>query len=424
MTDGPDDRDTNTTTDTDTNAGAGTAMDADAGWSRSESEVLSSARALLDEGRHGVLATVIDVEGSAYRRPGAKMLVPADGAGGIGHITAGCLEDEVERLAAEVLEAGEPRVERYDLMPEADDDVWGLGVGCNGIVDVLLEPIDEGYRPVLDAFAGGEDVGVLTVVPAPTGEGDAAASGTEEGTTPPVGARAYYDPSTGTFELGEAFPASLAERLRDAVATLTDRGRADTLRVDGTSVLVDGIAAPDDLLVVGTGNDVRPIVELGSRVGFQVTVVGFRGAAARADRFPAADEVVSTSPARMRDAVEIDAETAVVVATHNFVDDRLAIDELLASPAQYVGLMGPRERFEEMLEEFETEGREFSPDELDRLYTPVGLDLGAGDPGGIATSILAEVLAVVNDREPRHLRDREGPIHERVEVETDGSGER
>jgi xanthine dehydrogenase accessory factor len=401
-----------------------TETDTDADWSRAEADVLASARELLAGEGRAVLATVIDVEGSAYRRPGAKMLIPEEGDGGIGHITAGCLEEEVERVAAEVLAAGEPRVERYDLMPEADDDVWGLGVGCNGVVDVLLEPIDESYRPVLDALAAGEDVGVLTVVPAPAGDADAAVDVADaddaDGAAAPVGARAYYDPGTGEFRLGDAFPAALAERLRDAAGTLTARGRADTVAVDGTAVFVDGIAAPDDLYVVGTGNDVRPIVEAGKRAGFRVTVVGFRGADARADRFPAADEVVSTSPARIREAVDLDGDSYVVVATHNFVDDRLALDELLASPVPYVGLMGPRERFEEMLEEFDEEGREFSSDELSRLYTPVGLDLGAGDPGGIAVSIVGEVLAVANGREPRHLRDREGPIHDRLEVETDG----
>jgi xanthine dehydrogenase accessory factor len=384
----------------------------DAGWA-SAADVLAHARAAVDAGETPVLATVIDVAGSAYRRPGAKMLVTDDG--GVGHVTAGCLEGEVERVAASVRADGEPRVERYDLTPAADDDVWGLGVGCNGVVDLLVEPVDEGYRRALDPVAAGDDVGVLTVVDRPGDEGD-------DGDGPPVGARAYYDPAAGTFDRDDDFPATLAGRLREAVATVTDRGGADTVVVDGTAVFVDGLRAPDDLLVCGTGNDVRPIVDAGRRAGLRTTVVGFRGATATAERFPTADAVVSTSPGRLREAdgVDLDASTYVVVATHNFVDDRLAVDELLASPVPYVGLMGPRERFEEMLDEFDAEGRTFSAAELDRLYTPVGLDLGDGTPGGIATSIVAEVLAVANGREPRHLRDREGPIHERSDLATDG----
>jgi xanthine dehydrogenase accessory factor len=338
------------------------------------------------------------------------MVIPEDGAG-VGHITAGCLEDEVQGLASDVLEAGEPRVEHYDLMPEAeeDDDVWGLGVGCNGRIDILLEPLDETYRPAVDAFEEGYDVGVLTVT-----------TGTH------AGARAYYDPRGETFDLGEGFDADLAERVRGVSAELTARGKADsvTVEVEGESVtvFVDGLTAPSKLVVVGTGHDVGPIAELGAQADFRVSVVGFRGAAAKADRFPAASEVVSTSPARMTDEFDFDANSYVVVATHNFVDDRLAIEALLDTPVPYVGLMGPHERFEEMLDDFEDEGTTFTDAQLDRLYTPVGLDLGGGSPYQIALSIVSEVLAVRNDRQPRHLRTREGTIHDRVELSADGSG--
>jgi xanthine dehydrogenase accessory factor len=379
----------------------------DTNWSVPETDVLASARDVLDGDRRGVLATVIAVEGSAYRRPGAKMLIP-EGGEGVGHITAGCLEDDVQRLAAEVLDAGEPRVERYDLMPEegGDDDVWGLGVGCNGVIDILLEPLDETYRPAVEAFAAGRDVGVLTVVEAADADR--------------VGARAYYDPVADEFSLGESFPADVAERVRRATADLTAQGRADTLELDDASVFVDGLAAPADLVVVGTGHDVGPIAEFGKQADFRVTVVGFRGANARADRFPSADAVVSTSPAQIREAVDFDADTYVVVATHNFVDDRLTVEQLFETDVPYVGLMGPRDRFEEMLDDFDSEGRTVTADELDRLYTPVGLDLGGGSPQQIALSIVSEVLAVENERTPQHLRNRAGTIHDRVEVRSGG----
>ncbi|WP_380675686.1 XdhC family protein [Salinigranum sp. GCM10025319] len=220
---------TDDTHETDGVDGADERPGTDANWSVPETEVLARAREILDGDRRGVLATVIRVEGSAYRRPGAKMVIPENGDG-VGHITAGCLEDEVQGLAAEVLAAGEPRVERYDLMPEADegDDVWGLGVGCNGVIDILLEPLDETYRPAVAAFDEGRDVGVLTVV-----DGDAH-----------EGARAYYDPSTQSFDLGAGFDADLAERVRGVAAELTARGKSDSVTVGGVTVFVDGLAAP------------------------------------------------------------------------------------------------------------------------------------------------------------------------------------
>jgi xanthine dehydrogenase accessory factor len=374
-------------------------------WSVPETEVLNRIGDILASDERGVLATIVHVEGSAYRRPGAKMVIPEGGVG-VGHITAGCLEDEVGRLADEVLAAGEPRVETYDLRPEADDDVWGLGVGCNGVLDVLLEPIDEGYRTVVDAAREGRNVGVATVVDAPDGAG--------------VGRRAYYHPETGTLDTEKGFPADVGDAVEEVVADLAARGKAKSIEVGDVTVFVDGIAAPDDLVVVGSGNDAGPIVEEGKRAGFRVTVLGFRGANATEERFPAADAVESTSPARITETFDFDEDTYVVVATHNFVDDRIAVDELLGTDVPYVGLMGPRKRFDEMREDFREEGREFSESELDRLYTPVGLDLGGGTPHQIALSIVGEVLAVSNDRTPQHLKDREGTIHDRVELSADG----
>jgi xanthine dehydrogenase accessory factor len=378
-------------------------------WSVPESNVMSGALDLLDEGRDAVLATVVDIEGSAYRRPGAKMVITADGDG-VGAITAGCLEDEVIAIAAEVLAAGEPRLETYDLMEDDDDDVWGLGVGCNGIIDILLEPLDESLRPALDAYETGESVAAVTVL-----DSDGA------------GTRAHYHPGEGFSTAPGADPLSgwLIDAIEGATADLLSRGKSDTLQV-GTddhraSVFVDGIEPPSELVVCGTGHDVGPVVEVAKRADFRVTVAGFRGADATPERFPEADDVISTSPVDLADAYDrgFDRDTYAVVMTHNFVDDRLAVETLLDTDAPYVGLLGPRERFEEMVEEFEAEGRTVSDNQLERVYTPAGLDLGGGDPYQIAVSIVSEALAVDNDRHPRHLREREGPIHERVEIDDD-----
>ncbi len=381
----------------------------DTNWSVPYTEVMRAARQFIREDRRGVLATIVSVEGSAYRRPGAKMIIPESGEG-IGHITAGCLEDEVQRIAAEVIEAGQPRLETYDLM-EGDDDVWGLGVGCNGVIDILLEPLDDSYRPAVEAFDSGGRIGVLTVLP-----GGPAAEG----------ARAYYDPDADALTADEDFPETAATQLQDAAAGLAGQGRAETFTVETDAgdvrVFVDGVAAPPELVILGSGHDVGSIAELGARNDFRVTVVGFRGATDLAQRFPDAAETHTTTPARLREDLPLsfDDRTYAVVASHNFVDDRLAMAELLETDVPYVGLMGPHERFEEILAEFRQEGTEFTREQLDRVYTPIGLNLGGGEPYQIATSILAEVLAVHNDREPVHLRERKGHIHDRVDAEVPG----
>jgi xanthine dehydrogenase accessory factor len=368
-------------------------------WSVPEAAVMDAARSLLTAERKAVLATIVHVEGSAYRRPGAKMVVAADGEG-TGSITAGCLEDEVVQLAREVAETGIARVETYDLT--SDGDVWGLGVGCNGVIDVLLEPLDVGYRPAIEAFDAGEDLAVCTVLDS---EGNLA-----------VGDRAFYDGSEGTFSAD--WSDELCTALREPAASAAVSGDSHTLTVesDGTTVrvFVDGVPTPPELVVFGTGHDIGPLVDLATKNDFRVTVLGFRGATATEERFPVAEDVRSISPADLREAYDFDKNTYAVVMSHNFVDDRLALEELLDTSVPYVGLLGPRKRFEEMREEFAAEGRTFTPAERDRIYTPIGLDLGGETPYQIAHSIVAELLAVHNDREPGHLSAREGPIHDRA----------
>jgi xanthine dehydrogenase accessory factor len=371
----------------------------DTNWSMAETEVLSAIGEALDREADAVLATIIDVAGSAYRRPGAKMLIEGDGDGGAGSLTAGCLEDEVRGLASDVIDAGQPRIETYDLI--GDGDVWGLGMGCNGVITVLLEPLGETYRPVVRRVSNGEDCGVVTVT-----DGDR-----------PLGERGFYDPAAG---FSGDLPEWVCEELRAPTATLLEEGKTETVTIEtdnGTvEVFIDGIEAPSNLVVVGSGPDVNPVVELAKRVDFRVTVVTFRGALSSGDNFPAADAVRATSPVDIRDDIDFDSDTHVVVMTHNFLDDRLAVEELVETPVPYIGLMGPRERFEEMLADFADEGVSITEDETSRIYTPIGLDLGGDSPHQIAYSIVAEVLSVANERTPQHLSEREAPIHDRIET--------
>lgn len=361
-------------------------------WTANDAGVMDAIGDILRAGDRAILATVIGVEGSAYRRPGAKMLVSESG-NVVGHVTADCLEDSVRELASAVIETGDARVETFDLM--GDDDTWGLGVGCNGVIDLLLEPITDVYRPPVEAMAAGQDIAVLTVLDGPH-----------------IGAHACFQAGDG-MRMDDTLPDELGDELPTVAAEFLADGRSDTVQVDETTVFVDAMTSPPQLLVVGSGHDVAPIVTFGDRVGFDVHVVGYRGTKARADRFPAAKSVRSASPRELRTVAPLDEDTYAVVVTHNFIDDRLTVGELLDSPIPYIGLMGPPERFEEMQEAFGAEGRHFSNDELDRLYTPIGLDLGGETPTEVALSIVSEIQSVRHDRHPQHLSDRDGPIHER-----------
>jgi len=280
-----------------------------------------------------------------------------------------------------------------------DDDVWGLGVGCNGVIDVLLEPLTESFRPAVAAVQAGRDARVATVL----------------------------ESSDDRLALGDRAHGPAFDAFPEPVATaLSERGGSDSgpiaVETDRGSVTVflDAIEAPADLVVIGSGHDVGPVAELGTLADFRVTVVGYRGGTATDDRFPEADRVVSTSPRSITDEIEFDAETYAVVMTHNFIDDRVTLEALLETPLEYIGLMGPEDRFDELLEAIEGDGRQLTPAELDRIYTPVGLDLGGGAPYQVAQSIVAEALAVRYGRTGGHLRSGDGTIHPRpASIETD-----
>jgi len=381
-------------------------------WSVPRTDVMEQIRDSLDEA--AVLTTIVGVKGSAYRRPGTKMVI-TEGDTGVGSLTAGCLKDEVLSLAEDTRESGDVRLERFDLT--ADDDIWGLGIGCNGVIDIMLEPLDESYRPAVDAYEDDDDIAVLTVLDA-------------EDAKVARGDRGYGRPTDGPTTTGSVaieapdWPDWLTEQLQEPVRQLVASDASETVTVTENGrtveVFVDSITTPPHLVVFGSGHDVGPVTQLAKQVGFRVTVASFRGATATAERFPAADRVQSMSPADVGEELTFDTDTYAVVMTHNFVDDRLALEELLDIPVEYVGLLGPRKRFEEMREAFAREGRTFDEDELARIYTPIGLDLGGGTPFHIAQSIVAEVTAVHHDREPRHLTEREGPIHDRVQLSLEG----
>lgn len=370
-------------------------------WSATRFDVYEHLRDRREQGA-GVMATVVNVAGSAYRRPGAKLVVADDSH--VGAITAGCLEGPLLELARDVRESGEPRVETYDM---TDDDEWGIGLGCNGVIDVLLEPIDDSLDVALAELAAKRPATLVTVV--------------DGGTNAPLGARATITVDGAVHGAADRpdLPETLLDRIRPVAEAAMSDGSSTTLSVtvDGeeVTVFVDGLQPVTDLVVFGNQNDVHPVSRLASQVGFRVVVASARGAKSDPDSFPDADAVRSVRAPDLASVVDADEYTAVVLMSHNFVDDRLALESVLRdTEVPYVGLMGPRKRFERMHDELAEEGVTLDRDDLDRIATPVGLDLGGGEPVEIATSIVAEVLAVTNDRPGGRLTDSAEPIHPRT----------
>jgi xanthine dehydrogenase accessory factor len=379
-------------------------MDRDDPWSVTDRGIHDALAELREAEQAAAVATVVAVEGSAYRRPGAKLLAPGDGDA-MGAVTAGCLDGPVNSLAADVRASGRATVETFDL---TDDEEWGLGLGCNGVIDLLVDPLDDSYDALLDALDERETATVLTVV-------------ASDDHDVPVGARTTVTADgDATGEDRPGLPTDALESLRGAAEDARSAGSSGTATVEREAgdleVFVDGVEPAPELLLFGSQNDAKTVATFGAAAGFRVTVASSRGARADADQFPDAHRVVGTHPDDLAEHVRAPDQTYAVLMSHNLLDDQLALESLLTeTTVPYVGLMGPRERFEELQDALVDDGVTLSQAELDRVSTPVGLDLGDGSPTGIALSVVAEATAVANDASGGRLRDTSGPIHPRVD---------
>src|SRR5262245_18643329 len=333
---------------------------------RETTEIVDRVLALAADGRRAALATVIKIEGSSYRRPGAKFLIEDDGRT-LGGVSGGCLEADVRDVALRVIETGTPELLHYDTGAD-DRTVWGLGLGCNGSVDIFVQPATgprtlASIREIREHLDQASTFAVSTVV---------------EGLTD-VGSSVIVD-----------------------VGTRDSRSRVD---VDGLrTVFTEVLHPPPRLIVCGAGDDTRPLVTYASEAGFAVTVVDHRPAILAAERFPPAKRLLHMRPEGDVDALAVDAHTLVVLMNHSFAHDRDWLDRFLRTRASYIGLLGPRARADEMLGQLGAAADE-------RVFAPIGLDLAADGPEQIAISVVSELLAVVAGQPARHLRERRQTIH-------------
>lgn len=354
-------------------------------------EVLSRLADLEAAGRRAALATVVRITGSAYRRAGAKFLIE-EGGETLGGVSGGCLEADVREVGLDVLAGAAPRLLRYDTGSD-QDALWGLGLGCNGTVEVFVQsatggPLAELAPRLRELLLGDEAIVSATVV-----AGDGTAS------TRIV---------SGEEVRGSLGSADLDCRASERARALLAEGRSSLDPLGDHAVFFDVLRPPRHLLLFGAGDDARPLVSYAADAGFRVTVVDHRPALLAEGRFPAA---LATVLARAEDDAALPqlragrAERSMaVVMTHSLHHDRRWAERLLAAGVPYVGLLGPRDRTGTLLAEIGAEG---DP----RVHGPVGLDLGADGPRQVALSIVAELLAVLHEREPGHLSARREAIH-------------
>jgi len=349
-------------------------------------ETVAALAGVSPSGERAVLVTLMRVAGSAYSGPGAKLLILPD-ASVSGSLGASCFEQDLIGHARRVRAAGAPALVHYDLTKD-DDKPWGLGMGCRGKLDLLLEPVPAGEVPehlafLTEAARDRQAAAVATVYR--TGE-----------LPPPLAARATV--RADGREAGPLLDSLLGTRVRADARRVLAEGRARLVghrlgrRAEAGVVLllVEFVPPPIALVVCAGGRDAEPLERMASELGWQVTVMG-------RDKVPTG----------------LDDRTAAVVMSHNYERDLALLAALLPSPARYVGILGSRTRTRELLAELARRGVRPTRAQLARLHGPVGLDIGSETPAEVALSIVAEIQAVFAGRPGGALRSRKGAIHDR-----------
>ncbi len=359
------------------------------------------------------LATVVYVEGSVYRRPGARMLVLADGHH-IGGISGGCLEADVVHRALGVMVSGEPEYVLYDAHTSNGDIIVELG--CKGAVGILIEPACASpARDCLNfvaSFKANRGVGAMATVYQAEGIGQAK-----------QGDRLFYRQCGQTAGNSPALPGdsgwdtNLTECIRADMEQCLDTGRAisQCYGFEGgiAEVLIEPVHSPISLIICGAGQDAPPIAHIAQLMGWDVTVTDNRSSMLEPTRFPEAALCAHPQANPMVGLDMLDARTAVVIMTHNYAQDLAWLEHVLPSTAGYVGLLGPRRRSEELLLELKLPDLtvEERARAQARLHSPIGLDIGSETPEEIALAIISEILAVMNRASGGSLRNRSGAIH-------------
>jgi len=350
-------------------------------------EVLDRLAQLARAGGRAALATVVRVRGSAYRHEGAKLLVAQDG-GTTGNVSGGCLEQDVREVALQVLRTGRPELRSY--CSGADEvAAWDLGVGCEGEVEVFVEPVTEPRPRERELLDGRRPFAVCSMMP---GEGEGGRG------------RLIVTQEAAEGDLGSP---DLNARAAGRARTLLGTEQSGLHAIGGRTVFFDVFCPPPQLVLLGAGEDARPLARLAADVGFRVVVVDRRPGYLTVERFPTAARLVESDGAELLERLALDAASYAVVMTHNFADDQAYIRALLDTPAAYIGMLGPRQRTERIVRNVSA-GR---PVDEARIFGPVGLDIGTDGAEQVALAVIAEVLAVRSGRRADSLRERPTPIH-------------
>ncbi|MDE3182215.1 MAG: XdhC family protein [Bacteroidota bacterium] len=353
------------------------------------------------------LVTVVHVEGSSYRRAGARMLVREDGQI-FGAISGGCLEGDALRKAMLVLSQQQTKLVTYDTSDEEDAAI-GLQLGCEGIIQVLFEPINDQKKPVellKKAVSVRQHAVLITLF------------SLEDKRNKQVGTSLLLEENgnvSGKIDVAEL----KNEIVKDAKSALQQKKsvfKTYTTENNSVTAFIEFLKPPVSLIIIGAGNDALPVTQIADLLGWEVRVVDGRTTHAKPERFVSACQVLVCNPENVLEEIPVDSNTAFVLMTHNYNYDKAMLKALLQKQVEYIGVLGPKKKLKKMLDELKDEGVELPDNHLKKIYGPAGLEIGSETPEEIALSIIAEIKSVFSKKEGGSLRNKKDVIHSRKET--------
>jgi xanthine/CO dehydrogenase XdhC/CoxF family maturation factor len=352
------------------------------------------------------LATLVHLNGSSYRRPGARMIVDEEGQL-TGAISGGCLEGDALRKAVFCIHTQVPKLVVYDTSDEEDATI-GIQLGCSGIIQVLFEPIDENdpLNPIellKRAIHKRQNTVLVTLYASQIKKGDT------------VGTSILLEDS-GEFHNNSSFqfiPETLMQDIKDTLTVKKSSFKSYQQNDNTFNAFLSFISPPISLVIVGAGNDAIPLQSIAETLGWEVIIVDGRHTYAKIERFSSACQIIVSKPEKVLEQIPIDEKTVFVLMTHNYNYDYAILKALLGKNVPYIGALGPKKKLDNMITDLKAENIFLNEKQKNILYGPVGLELGAETPAEIALSITAEIMSVMNNKKGGSLRNLLTEIHPR-----------
>ena len=367
-------------------------------------EIIKAYDAAMQAGKKSALATVVHLNGSSYRRPGARMLVTDEGEL-TGTISGGCLEGDALRKAMMVLSQQKSKLVTYDTNDE-DDATIGIQLGCEGVIQVLFEPInasnpDNPIQLLRKAVAIRQKAVLVTLF------------SLEDKRNEQPGTCLLME-ENGNISGAIPYP-ELQKSIMEDINTVMHLQASSFKNYTGENfsftTFIEFLQPPVSLVIIGAGNDALPMMQIADTIGWDVRVIDGRSTHAKPERFASACQVLVSKPEKVLEHITIDQQTAFVLMTHNYNYDLAMLKALVFQNVTYIGLLGPKKKLDKMIDEMRDEGFHIDEDQLKKIYGPVGLEIGAETAEEIALSIIAEIKAVLAGKPGRSLREKQDVIH-------------